>query len=84
MIHTAPMTTTMTAPALFLGIQPGFGEVAAIELYVLLSPVGHHPVGSTVSRQTLERHGYHFLIDHRNHDRASLQSIIDPALKSAT
>lgn len=66
MIQTAPMSPPMPAPALFLGIQPGFGEAAAIELYVLLSPVGHHPVGSTVSRQTLERHGYNLVVDHRN------------------
>lgn len=59
--------TPLSAPALFLGIQPGFGDAAAIELYVLLSPVGHHPVGSTVSRQTLERHGYNILVDHRTH-----------------
>jgi hypothetical protein len=30
----------------------------AFELYTLLLPVGDHPAGSTVSRQTLERHGY--------------------------
>ena len=84
MILTVSMPTTMTAPALFLGIQPGFGDVSAIELYVLLSPVGHHPVGSTVSRQTLERHGYHFLHDHREHDRISLQNILEPVLKPAT
>ena len=65
MTESAPTSTLMTAPVQFLGIQPGFGEVSAIELYVLLSPVGHHPIGSTVSRQTLERHGYNLTIDHR-------------------
>ncbi len=50
--------STTTVPARFLGIQPGFGPNPAIELYTLLSPVGPHPVGSAVSRQTLERHGY--------------------------
>jgi len=65
-------------------MQPGFGEVAAIELYVLISPVGHHPVGSTVSRQTLERHGYHILIDHRQHNRASLQDAIESSPKTTT
>lgn len=58
MTDTAQPPTQMNAPAVFLGIQPGFDQHAPIELYVLLSPVGHHPVGSTVSRQTLERHGY--------------------------
>lgn len=55
---TAPTPATHMAPARFLGIQPGFGNNPAIELYVLLSPVGFHPVGSVVSRQTLERHGF--------------------------
>lgn len=59
----------MLAPALFLGIQPGFDAYSAIELYVLLAPVGHHPVGSTVSRQTLERHGYSLQIDHRKQNQ---------------
>ena len=48
----------MNAPAIFLGIQPGFNHLPAIELYNLLAKVGHHPVGSTVSRKTLEDHGY--------------------------
>lgn len=65
MTATVSMLTPMTAPALFLGIQPGFDNQAAIELYVLVSPVGPHPIGSTVSRQTLERHGYRPHIDYR-------------------
>jgi hypothetical protein len=48
----------MNAPAIFLGIQPGFNHLPAIELYNLLAKVGHHPPGSTVSRKTLEEHGY--------------------------
>ena len=48
----------MNAPATFVGIQEGFAHLPAIELYTLLAPVGDHPVGSTVSRQTLELHGY--------------------------
>jgi hypothetical protein len=48
----------MTAPAHYVGLQPGFGNLPAIELYTLLAPVGEHPVGSTVSRQTLEKHGF--------------------------
>ena len=48
----------MNAPAVFLGIQPGFRHLPAIELFNLLVPMGEYPVGSTVSRQTLESHGY--------------------------
>jgi hypothetical protein len=48
----------MNAPAIFLGIQPGFNHLPTIELYNLLAKVGHHPAGSTVSRKTLEDHGY--------------------------
>lgn len=73
---TEPATTLapLIAPAQFLGIQPGFDGHSPIELYVLLSPVAHHPVGSTVSRQTLERHGYSpVLIDHRQNKRPAEQ-----------
>jgi len=48
----------MNAPAIFLGIQPGFNNMPAVELYNLLARVGRHPAGSTVSRKTLEDHGY--------------------------
>ncbi len=48
----------MNTPAIFLGIQPGFKHIPPIELYNLLAPVGRHPAGSTVSRKTLEEHGY--------------------------
>ena len=46
------------APATFIGIQDGFGLMPPIELYNLHTPVGEHPAGSSVSRQTLEKHGY--------------------------
>ena len=45
-------------PAVYIGTVAGFRELPAIELYNLLAPVGEHPIGSTVSRRTLERHGY--------------------------
>ncbi|MFT3868662.1 MAG: hypothetical protein QM715_09195 [Nibricoccus sp.] len=48
----------MNTPAVFLGIQPGYKNLPPVELYNLLAPVGHHPAGSTVSRKTLEQHGY--------------------------
>lgn len=48
----------MNAPAVFLGVQSGFLHLPPIELFTLLVPVGEHPAGSTVSRQTLESHGY--------------------------
>lgn len=46
-------------PAEFIGVQCGFGEeYDSFELFTLNQPVGDHPVDSTVSRQTLESHGY--------------------------
>jgi hypothetical protein len=52
------LTELRWAPAEFIGIQDGFGTLPSIELYVLKAPVGGHPTGSSVSRQTIERHGY--------------------------
>jgi hypothetical protein len=48
----------MNAPAIYLGLQPGISHLPPIELYNLLVPVGRHPAGSTVSRKTLEEHGF--------------------------
>ena len=48
----------MNAPAVYLGTQPGFKNLPPVELYNLLVKVGRHPVGSTVSRKTLEDHGF--------------------------
>ena len=48
----------MTIPAFYLGLQPGYRHLPPIELYTLLAQVGEHPAGSTVSRQTLEKHGF--------------------------
>jgi len=50
----------MTTPAIFVGLQAGFRQQPPIELYNLVAPVGEHPAGSTVSRQTLEKHGVSF------------------------
>lgn len=47
-----------TIPAYFTGIQEGGGLVPDIELWTLIHPVGIHPAGSTVSRTTIEAHGY--------------------------
>jgi hypothetical protein len=55
------LLAAMTAPAIYVGLQPGFRQQPPIELYTLLAPVGEHPAGSTVSRQTLEKHGFHIL-----------------------
>ena len=51
----------MTTPAIYVGLQAGFRKQPPIELYNLVAPVGDHPAGSTVSRQTLEKHGVNFL-----------------------
>ena len=53
-----PAIPAMDAPALFLGVQEGCNHIPAFEVYLLLAPVGEHPVGSTISRQTLEKLGY--------------------------
>jgi hypothetical protein len=46
------------APAIYIGTLNGFRELPPIDLFNLLAPVGEHPAGSTVSRRTLERHGF--------------------------
>jgi hypothetical protein len=46
------------APAIYIGTMAGIQHLPAIDLYNLLAPVGVHPVGSTVSRTTLEKHGF--------------------------
>lgn len=52
------------APAKFIGwmeglpAAQGYPEIPSTELYNLTAAVGDHPVDSTVSRQTLERHGF--------------------------
>lgn len=48
------------APATFRGVQEtGLDNFPAFELYDLTEDIPGHPKGSTVSRQTLERAGYH-------------------------
>ena len=49
------------APAVFIGVQEGFGGVPSFRCYNLTAPVGPHPVGSTVSEQTLIAMGYKLL-----------------------
>ena len=41
----------------FLGMQEGFGTQSSFPLYDLLVALPGHPVGSTVSRDTLIEHG---------------------------
>lgn len=52
------LATSPLAPARFIGMQDGFGVFPPIALFLLEEPVGIHPVGSTVSGITLERHGF--------------------------
>jgi len=47
----------MKTTAVYLGTQPGFENLPPVDLYNLVTKVGRHPVGSTVSRKTLEDHG---------------------------
>lgn len=46
------------AKADFCGVQSGFGLMADTLLYNLREVVGLHPVGSTVSAQTILRYGF--------------------------
>lgn len=53
-----PVASGRIAAAEFCGVQSGFGLVDDVVLYNLREPVGPHPVGSTVSAQTILRYGY--------------------------
>ena len=53
------LETCLPLPARFIGVQAGFGDdFPSVDLFTLDEQVGEHPVHSTVSRQTLESHGY--------------------------
>lgn len=46
------------APAVFIGIQPGFGSIPSFMCYNLTADIAGHPVNSTVSDVTLIALGY--------------------------
>ncbi len=46
-------------PATYIGIQLGHGRHPSLLLYNLLEEIPGHPVGSTVSLQTLMKAGFH-------------------------
>ena len=46
------------APAVFVGLQEGFGDVPSFNLYNLTEDIPGHPAGSTVSQDTLEQAGF--------------------------
>ncbi len=46
------------APATFLGLQDSYVGELPLALFKLRAEVGMHPVGSTVTHSTLEKHGY--------------------------
>lgn len=48
-------------PAVYIGKQPGYRSIPSMELFNLLTPLGDHPVGSTVCRRTLEKYGWRLL-----------------------
>jgi len=57
-----PGVHTMTV--VFTGLQEtGFPDFPAFSLYDLIEDLPAHPKGSTVSRNTLEGHGYVFPAD---------------------
>lgn len=49
----------LQAPAIYRGMQDGFGIVPDFELWDLTADIPGHPSRSTVSRQTLEAAGYY-------------------------
>lgn len=51
-------TALKPAPAVFLGIQSGFGFSPDFALYNLTADIDGHPAGSTVSAETLEARGF--------------------------
>lgn len=57
-VRAARAISRRLAPAKYIGTLAGFRDLPAIDLYNLTAWVGEHPPGSTVSRRTLERHGY--------------------------
>jgi hypothetical protein len=66
----------MTAPAEFLGTQPGYLHLPPIELFNLLAPIDGYPVGSTVSRETLERRGYRIDFQQPDPRRSRAEAIV--------
>lgn len=67
-------------PAVYIGIQRGYGRIPSMELYNLLAPLGDHPTGSTVGRSTLEKHGWRLLptsrrIGHRPRGVKQVESV---------
>lgn len=46
-------------PVKYIGVQPGWGKHPSLPLYNLLVDIPGHPVGSTVSLQTLMKAGFH-------------------------
>jgi hypothetical protein len=46
------------APAKFIGRQDGLGVIEGFDLYLLTADIPGHPMGSTVSAQTLTRLGF--------------------------
>jgi hypothetical protein len=76
-------------PAVYIGTQRGFRSIPSLELYNLLAPLGEHPVGSTVSRGTLEKHGWQVLaarkrIGQRPRARPVLDFAADGGVAAAT
>ncbi len=58
MNNTAATAQKELAPAVFIGTQSGFGIMPDMDLFNLTRDIEGHPEGSTVSRQTLEAHGF--------------------------
>ena len=46
------------APAVFVGVQSGFGRVSDFKVFNLAADIAGHPQGSTVSDETLVKAGF--------------------------
>jgi hypothetical protein len=57
-MNTIPFTARPLAPATFTGVMKLDG-LPAIELFNLTKEVAGQPIGSTVSRDTIERAGFY-------------------------
>ncbi len=46
------------APAIFCGIQQGYGYIPDLELWTLIEPIAGYPAHTTLARQTIEAAGF--------------------------
>lgn len=64
--------------ATFRGVQEGFEHLPAIELWDLKRSIPGHPVGSTVSRNTILRHLSDLAAEERTEGRLLRPARVNP------